>query len=220
MSRPLACAVRVAAHALAALLLFPTLAPSAPAAPAGRVLSISGEVVAASPRGPTRVLQARSRVYPGDTLRTEADERVRIRFVDGALLELRAASRFTVKRYGRSPDEAVVLRLSTGALRTLTGEIGGGSEGRYRMETPVASIGVRGTDYELGLCVRDCGAGQESGLYVRVGDGAIVVRNEAGEQVVETGEYAFVDGDAGEPLQTLPVPDAVFGVRTTAHAGR
>ena len=118
---------------------------------AGRVLAASGTIVATNPGGGARALSNGSRVYTGDTIDTR-DGRVQIRFIDGALVTLQPATRFEVAEYEfhdpaeGDPDEggSVLMRLFSGALRTITGIIGDDEDEAYRMETPVATIGVRG----------------------------------------------------------------------------
>ncbi len=196
------------------LLLLAALPQAALAQAVGRVVSVNGQVIASTEGGGTRALQLGSRVHGGETLRTGERGRVQIRFDDGALIDLRPDTRFEIERYAdRSVDEGggALLRLFRGALRTITGAIGRDESERYRMETPVATVGVRGTEYAVSVCRSDCGPHRREGLYARVDDGAITLTNEGGQIVLEAGEFGFVAGPNAEPTRILPVPDTFFG---------
>lgn len=49
-------------------------------------------------------------------------------------------------------------KLLRGGFRAVSGLIGKGNADQYRVRTPVATIGIRGTDYVLVLCDAACGA--------------------------------------------------------------
>ena len=91
----------------------------------------------------------------------------------------------------QSEHESAFFRLFKGALSAISGFIGHVRHQDYAVETPVATIGIRGTGYELRYCDRSCSAGQQ-GLYTGVGSGTIAVRNQAGESLTRAGNYGFV----------------------------
>jgi hypothetical protein len=176
--------------------------PAMAAIEAGRVLAVTGQVTATQPESESRVLNAGSVVFGGDLIRTAADAAVQIRYTDGALASLTGGSRYRIDDYAYAPGERGFFSLLKGGLRTLTGLIGKNERANYRVTTPVATIGIRGTDYELRLCQDDCPPGFENGLYLTVFEGAIVATNEAGEYVINAGESAFIP-DARSPIQRL-----------------
>ncbi len=151
------------------------------AEPVGIVLAIRGNVQAQGTAGGLRVLAQGAALERGDTLITGADSNVQVRFVDDALLMVRPNSRLRVDDYRAEGSKLhSVMSLIAGGIRTLTGRIGKARRDAYVMNTPTATIGVRGTDYELRLCQGDCPAGSADGLYLGVADGGIVARNDAG----------------------------------------
>jgi hypothetical protein len=75
------------------------------------------------------------------------------------------------------------------------------------MQTAVATIGIRGTDYAALYCAEDCGDPDIApGLYVGVAEGLVFVRNSAGQVDLAPGEHAFV-----RDAQTAPVPSQAAG---------
>ena len=62
---------------------------------------------------------------------------------------------------------------------------------------PVATLGIRGTDYTARLCSGDCGGSanqgnEEDGLYIGVSVGGVWVKNDAGNLDIDKNEYGFV----------------------------
>lgn len=136
----------IAAAAIALMLTMPALAADI----AGHIVMVKGEASAVTAGGSSRLLKRRDPVYTSDTITTGGDSRVQIRFIDNGLLALKANSQLAIHNYHQSADgqdDQVLLELVEGGFRTLTGSIGKGNKEAYRVETPVASIGIRGTLY-------------------------------------------------------------------------
>lgn len=87
--------------------------------------------------------------------------------------------------------ESAVFQLLKGSLSAISGFIGHVQHQDYAVKTPVATIGIRGTGYELRYCERGCAAGKR-GLYTGVGSGTIAVSNRAGESLTSAGHYGYV----------------------------
>jgi hypothetical protein len=195
---------------LGAVLLLPAIA--AAAEPVGRVVAASGAVTAKRGDASNRSLARGDAIYAGDSVRTNRGARVQLRFTDGGLIDLEPLSRFRVAEYeGSDGDGNVVLEFLRGALRTLTGAIGPDSGERYRMETPVATIGVRGTAYALRYCDSACveaGSGRQ-GLYGRVDDGQIRVEHPSGTRAFGSGQYFLVPAD-GRPRRIVAPPEELL----------
>ncbi|RRQ22675.1 FecR family protein [Thiohalobacter thiocyanaticus] len=173
-------------------------------APAGHVIIARGEVQAISAAGEPRALRRRSPFYAGETLVTGTDATAQLRFSDGALVALRPDTEFRVDRYryesdGGEGDESIST-LIKGGFRTITGAVGKQDPDSYRVDTPVATIGVRGTHYEVVL---------GDGLAVGVWQGGIRVRNEGGEMDLgQNANYSFatVTGRNQPPRGRLQPP--------------
>lgn len=208
---------RCRATAFLAALCMLVFAVPAFAEPVGRVLASSGAAQAQSAAGGLRPLAQGAVVERGDTLMTGADSNLQVRFIDDALLMVRPNSRIRVDDYRVEGGTLhSVLSLIAGGLRTLTGRIGKARRDAYTMNTPTATIGVRGTDYELRLCQGDCPAGSADGLYLGVADGGIVARNDAGAFDLNAREYGLIRTRQSALEKLDCPPEALTGVPCAA----
>lgn len=152
-------------------------------AAAGRVQFAFGEVTVQQSGGGSEPLKKGAEVDSGDTVVTERG-RVQIKFSDGSFVSLQPQSTFKIDEYNFANrddgSERSFFSLFRGGLRTITGAIGRRNRDSYRVATPVATIGIRGTEYLIQL--------DGSGAIVTVGDGAIAVINDAGEVVLVNGQ--------------------------------
>lgn len=101
--------------------------------------------------GVERPVDRGTAIHVGDRIETGAGGHVHLRFVDGARLSVRPASRLQVENYSRASDgsalTAIKFRLDEGVVRSITGAWGEAERDRFRLNTPVAAIGVKGTDF-------------------------------------------------------------------------
>ncbi|GJI92709.1 FecR family protein [Duganella hordei] len=132
---------------LAAMLLgLGMLASAAQAGEAGKLVFVTGQVsVAARPA----VLDAA--VQEGDELTTGADGYVYVKTVDQGFLVLRPNSKARIVAYHidtQNPaNTRVKLELLSGVARSISGVGVKQARQNFRFNTPVAAIGVRGTDF-------------------------------------------------------------------------
>jgi hypothetical protein len=158
----------------------------------GRVVVAVGEVEAERPDGSIRELARRAPVYEQDTVRTGASGRVQIRFTDGARMSLRPDTEMSYEEYRYQADQPQAnlarMQLRRGGFRTVTGAIGSINRQAYRVDTPYAVIGIRGTDYGAAFVETGPSTGDLSPPYVvgAVNLGDINMANDAGE--VDIGE--------------------------------
>ncbi|MBB3220864.1 FecR family protein [Pseudoduganella umbonata] len=124
------------------------LSAGAWAAEAGRVVFVSGE--AGTVGKPLAVGDA---VQEGDELVTGKNGYVYVRTVDQGLLILRPSSKARIVQYHvdtQVPENTrVKLELVTGVARAVSGEAVKKARQNFRFNTPVAAIGVRGTDFTV-----------------------------------------------------------------------
>lgn len=182
---------------------------SAAVEPVGRLISADGDVTAIRAGESARSLDRGDPVYEGDELRTGARATAQVRFSDGGLFALEADTRFAVNQYEAGDDGggSALMQFLRGALRTITGSIGSRSNDTYRLRTPTATIGVRGTSYALSYCDAECAAGHDGqpGLYGRVGDGEVRVNTPKGVGEFGAGSYFFVpEGGASRAIIKPP----------------
>ena len=141
---------------------------------AGKTIVAIGNVNAKDSQA-LRTLKRRSPIYRTDIVSTGHDSNTQLRMIDGALLSLQEQTQLSVVDYQfdqTNNQGNVGLSLIKGGLRTITGILKG-ANGNYKMQTPVASIGVRGTHYEAEMLQGD--------LYLSVWDGIIDVNVTVGD---------------------------------------
>lgn len=177
---------------------------------AGIVLFATGSVTATGADGVSRELTRRSPVFAGDLLRTAPGARAQVKFTDGSIVALKPASALRIDDYTFQADgggaQKNVMSLVKGGLRTVTGAIGKTNKNDYRLNTPVATIGVRGTLYEVWF-------EENKGLDVGVWDGAIAACSSSGE-CLDLGmgadhRFGFVPVDGGAPKGQQDAPDSM-----------
>ena len=174
---------------------------------AAQVILAKGQVSAVSTLGKTRTLERRSKIYSGEVIKTGANGSVQLRFIDKALMTIKPGSELSITSYlyddgsrGTSKKE-VVMNLVTGGFRTITGIIGKGDKSAYRVQTPAASVGIRGTNYEI---QQESSDSYVMAVYV----GGISVENEAGSIDLGLGnDFNYTRVTLGmPPLGLLVVP--------------
>lgn len=163
------------------------------AAGAARVEFASGNVLAVSSAGVERALSRGAELSSGETIRTGESARAQLRFSDGAMMSLQPQTEFRIDSYrynGKTDgEEKGFFSLIKGGLRTITGLIGKGQRDNYRVNTAVATIGIRGTEYSAQFS-----GGQDGVLNLSTGEGRVEVCNAGGCVIVAGGESAIVTG--------------------------
>ncbi len=144
---------------------------NAPAGIVGEVTLVIGTASLQAADGQTRTVERGAEVRVGDKVETQQGGHVHLRFVDGGRVSVRPASRLVIESYAHSKDQpqlsAIKFRLDEGVIRSITGSWGEAAKERFRLNTPVAAIGVKGTDF----VVRSLPTGTAATVFA----GAIVV---------------------------------------------
>ncbi len=182
-------------------------------APAGRAGFVKGKVLARLTSGHARPLASGDPLYNGDTIITGADMFAVLVFADKSRVTLMPNTDFKVERVEFNivePERGQsVFNLLRGGLRAVSGLVGHKGRG-YQMRTAVATIGIRGTEWDA-LCVGACqnpdpdaGPGGD-GLFTKVNSGSIVLDDN---YVVEEGQTAFLANSGVQPqfVPDLPLP--------------
>jgi hypothetical protein len=163
-------------------------------------------------------LSVKAEVFQGDQITTSNDTEMLIRMTDGAVLALRPNTNMTVTEYHfdnkDSSRDNMFVRLLKGGFRTVTGAIGKKNPQKVKFNTPTATIGIRGTDFEVAV-VEDSKKGAEAGTYNKVFQGATYLENNQGKQVeVGPNQAAFSPANALQIAQQFgllkKVPNVFF----------
>jgi len=191
------------------------LALPARAEPAGKVLTADGDVLVLRGSQILRLFRGVA-VESGDQIHTGSDGKVLIVFTDSGLVWIRANSDFVVDEYSYAQGgrEAAFFSLLKGGARSVTGLIGRRTRSNFRLRVPVATIGIRGTDFSVVMCQRDCrdsdGTTAAKGLYGEVIQGRIAVtpfEDRLLEREFGAGEFFHLADERSSPTPLfLPPP--------------
>lgn len=189
-------------------------------APAGQVQSVSGDVNVVPRNAAAAAARSGATIEPGTSIQTGPRSRAVLKFADGQLVALSSNTTFRLDDYRfdqAAPEKGLFAgSFLRGAARFVTGLIGDRNRQGWRVDTPTATAGVRGTDFMLGL---------QQGLYATVKDGAITLTNSAGTTAVEAGGSAAVASATtlGTSISSTALPSGLFtelqGVSLSAVGG-
>jgi hypothetical protein len=151
-------------------------------------------------------------VYVGDRIVTGPNARLEMRMLDRSVITLGENSDFVIESYLFDRERGVgkvLLKVAVGTFRAVTGGIGSIRDRSFALKTPVATIGIRGTDFW---------GGPLDGIYniALLGGAAISVENAAGR--VEIGQVGYgttVSGPTVAP--TPPIPWAPAKIRRASE---
>jgi len=184
------------------------------AEPAGKVNAVIGQVTVAGGDGAIRTLAKDAPVFAGDIISTGPNSRVRIVFSDEGVIFLRPSTRFVIDSYKHTGDkqkDESKFSLVKGGFRSVTGAIGQANKDKVKIETPVATIGIRGTDHEGRFCAGDCldltnigVSAPADGLYTATNVGQTMV----GTQQFGPGQYGFTNPN--KVTVRLPEPPPIL----------
>ncbi|HUJ85930.1 MAG TPA: FecR family protein [Burkholderiales bacterium] len=193
------------------LMLLALLAAPALAAAQGVVQHLAGTLSVQRADGTVRLLSERSEVKAGDVLTTERDTYAQLSFTDGGRVTLRPNTTLKIDSYQydeREPKkDGFFMSLLKGGLRAVTGLIGHrANRDAYRLRTPTATVGIRGTDYNAIYIPQDAPPGSEPpGVYVTVADGVVVFIAGGSELLLSVGQTGF-SSNVSLPPQLIPTP--------------
>ena len=242
------------------LALLAPLAAFAQAAPAGTVTLLNGQAQVTGATVPAHALAKGDPVYSGDVVETLGSSYALIRFTDQGSVLLRPNTRFQLEKYKykaaatAAPAPAAPLaplqtaaaaadepdsnffRLLKGSLRAVSGLVAHADYSHYVLSTPVATMGIRGTDFVVALCDAVCqndptvlqnlpqGETLEGAVISGVNQGQIVVTSSTGSTTtLGVNQYVVTLADGTQYLLNgVPVflsTDAAAVVETGVAAG-
>lgn len=162
---------------------------------------VTGQIDGEQPR----LIAKGSALHNGETLNTGSRAFALIQLDDGTRMTLRPSTTFKIENIDTGQDsENALLSLIRGGLRAVTGFISKRAPNAFRINTSVATIGIRGTEFDARLCAGAECQGEEDATGQRAQRESRVV-----------GRIALLRGKAsaredGEQSRVLSVGAAVY----------
>jgi len=192
----------------------------------GVIKFVRGDVTVESTGSESRKAVNGDSLMQNELVVTGAASLAVIQLADDSRMTLRPISEFRVNRMDIDEDsndsssQVAVLNLLRGGLRLVTGLVGKLNPAGYRLSTPVATIGIRGTEFNTRICSSDCAAEENQlegsdaaaeineGMYVSVDQGRVFVENFAAGDPLELqqGESGYVADLYSLPIKLSLIP--------------
>lgn len=151
-----ALSLRLFKQAAVLLTLSATVAMTALAnntAPAALVVRATGDVRVLDEAQQTRPLARRDSVSLGQTVITGDNGLATLRFTDNSLVDIRPNTQLVIQQYAFDAAQptrgATILEITEGGIRSVSGLIGQSNPEGYIVRTSTATIGIRGTEFEV-----------------------------------------------------------------------
>jgi hypothetical protein len=162
----------------------------------GSVYKIIGLVVATDSAGNTkRELKQGDAVFVGEQFRAAGTGEAVIRTDDAGIIAVRPNASFVMDQFtaNGNAEDALTVRILTGALRMITGWTGHYNKQTHRIVTPSATVGIRGTDHEPYVLSPELARDfqKPEGTYNKVNSGATVLIANGVELDVGAGKVGF-----------------------------
>ena len=117
----------------------------------GRVKFMLGKAYVEAREQSREVLRVGSVLREGDRITTGTNGHVHIQFEDDAFVSVRPNSRLEIVKYDFNAEHpelsSVKFNLQDGVARAISGKAAKSAREQFRLNTPIAAIGVRGTDF-------------------------------------------------------------------------
>ena len=179
-----------------------------------KVVTVQGDLFAVDGAGQRRRLVEGGSVYPGDVVETARGAQAVLAFRDESRVTLGSQTRFRLDNFvydeenaGEGRFFASILR---GTVRALTGLIGKANNRNVGFSTSTATIGIRGTGFDV-LCTGPCagelasvGASDGLTVWTWLGSVAVTPQGQTALQVLQAGQGLFVSPQGMRPVDTPP----------------
>lgn len=190
---------------------------------AARIVEINGKGFAynVNNNNQARVLAVGSPVFSKDRINTLNNSHAVLVFKDASRITLQADSEMDISQYSYQQEgtkDQALYKLVTGGMRVLTGGIAKTNREDFEVNTRVATIGIRGTGFDLHCengCLSDLPneekpgeveGGKGKGLYTHVWQGKIAQTNESGTFEMDTGTSSYIVNSQVQPVSLPEVP--------------
>lgn len=151
--------------------------------PVGHVSEVSGNATVIHADGTSEKISSGTPIRQGDVIETDASGAVNITFSDESSFAVSENARLAIDDYSFNPETesgSTGVSVLKGVFMFTSGLVGRENPDNVHIETPVGSIGIRGTIIGGKIAA---GAAESQ---ITVIEGAIVVKNGTGEQVLSS----------------------------------
>jgi hypothetical protein len=166
---------------------------------AGTVVFKIGDPIVTNKQGSRDIIKGDD-LGSGDTILTQSGI-LQIRFADKSFISLKPKTEFVIDTYNYDQNDASSqqskYKLNYGEIRTVSGLIGKTNQKDYSIETPVATIGVRGTKFRVVVLEIPSENGEPSfQMTLSMGeDGAVDIFLPSGETIpLDAGQISSLGG--------------------------
>lgn len=184
---------------------------------AGQVQFVYGGVTLTALSGESHTLRKGDAVNEGDTVSTSRNASAQIKMKDGGFIAVRPDTQLKFDEFKFSgkagQPESGVFSLFRGGFRAVTGLIGRIKKSDYKIRTPAATIGIRGTDHETVYLPTGI-QGAVAGAYSKVNVGETTLTTDKGTISVLPNQMGFAGGLNQSP-QIQPINTQLYTVSAT-----
>lgn len=168
-----------------------------------------------------KALSLQMPVYSKDVLMTGEDSRLELTFTDQSKIYLKSDAKIAIDQYEWNQKSSIgqsFIHFLKGSFRAITGLIVKNQPENYQIKTPVATLGMRGTDFGSRICTLDSCQIQKNGntqtlhegVYTGVLDGEIVSSSAGQSTAIKTGQVIFQKDEITAPQQVENIPGLLF----------
>jgi|GEM_PF-3231083 len=172
--------------------------------PVGEVSETSGNASVTHADGTHEKITTGTQIFEGDVIETDAKGAVNIKFADDSTFAVSENARMSVDDFSFNPSDqsgTTGLSILRGVFMFTSGLVGRENPDAVHLNTPVGSIGIRGT-------IIGGHIGEDGHSQISVLEGAIVVRNGTGEQILSD-QFATVQLTGfNAPISSIGTLDA------------
>lgn len=178
----------------------------------GYVIDATGDVFIVIGEADAQRAKKDDAITSGTIINTGDNSHAVLKFEDGQVVVMQSNSSFQVREYSYEAKQVeksnIVFAMFRGGMRFVTGLIGQRNRDAFKLATPNATIGIRGTEFMVVM--------GNSPMYSQVVSGSIGMTNAAGTTVLTAGQTALT---ASATTLTTMVPAATVPASTFAQLG-
>lgn len=154
----------------------------------GKVIAVEGSVKAEGDQN--RALSRGASIFVSDLITVADAAKIQIKFSDGGLINLISSTQYRVNSYEFKKDQGnYAAELLAGGFRAVSGKIGKSSPENYKVKTPIATMGLRGTDFMCNIV--------EDQTYFGCNSGEISLASEVEIIVLVADQFTSADPSGG-----------------------